>query len=121
MFQHLCQMQQNTSIMSNQVVQNIAVLDNKIGSVLPVPSNLPSVSSPPSALASPVCEPDLRPAELFNSNTDLCAGFLLQCNLAFAQSPSLFPTNSAKITYVVNALKGRAFRWAQAFFVVSFP
>uniref|UniRef100_A0A3Q3GRV2 DUF4939 domain-containing protein n=1 Tax=Kryptolebias marmoratus TaxID=37003 RepID=A0A3Q3GRV2_KRYMA len=57
----------------------------------------------------------MKPAECFDRDTDRCGGFLLQCNLAFARSPSLFPTHAAKITFIVAALKGRALRWAQAF------
>lgn len=40
---------------------------------------------------------------------------MLQCKLAFARSPSLFPNHSAKITFIVNALKGRTLCWAQAY------
>uniref|UniRef100_A0A3Q3AX25 DUF4939 domain-containing protein n=1 Tax=Kryptolebias marmoratus TaxID=37003 RepID=A0A3Q3AX25_KRYMA len=60
-------------------------------------------------------EPNIRPSELFKGNTDHCKGFLLQCRLAFVYSSSLFPSNAARITYLVSALKGRALQWAQAF------
>uniref|UniRef100_A0A3Q3GBX3 DUF4939 domain-containing protein n=1 Tax=Kryptolebias marmoratus TaxID=37003 RepID=A0A3Q3GBX3_KRYMA len=59
----------------------------------------------------------IKPSELFEGDTDRCGGFIVLCNLAFARSPSLFPSHASKIIFVVLALKGRALHWAQAFFV----
>uniref|UniRef100_A0A3Q3FBG5 Ty3 transposon capsid-like protein domain-containing protein n=1 Tax=Kryptolebias marmoratus TaxID=37003 RepID=A0A3Q3FBG5_KRYMA len=68
-----------------------------------------------SGIVFPLREPEVKPSELFDGNTDCCGGFLLQCSLAFARSPSLFPSHVSKIIFLVAALKGRALHWAQAF------
>uniref|UniRef100_A0A3Q3AGN7 DUF4939 domain-containing protein n=1 Tax=Kryptolebias marmoratus TaxID=37003 RepID=A0A3Q3AGN7_KRYMA len=65
--------------------------------------------------SAPLREPEVKPSELFDGNTDRCGGFLLQCNLAFARSPSLFPSHVSKIIFLVAALKGRALHWAQSY------
>lgn len=102
MFQHLFQLQQNMSTMLNQVSQSVVAVVNRTGTVFSHATNLPSVSSLPPI--TPVCEPDLRPSENFDGNREQCGSFLLQCNLAFAWSPTLFPNNAAKITYIVKLL-----------------
>ena len=42
-------------------------------------------------------------------------GFLLQCTLAMTQSPRSFPSDSAKISFMVGLLKDKALAWALAF------
>lgn len=40
---------------------------------------------------------------------------MLQYELAFSRSPSLFPSSAAKIMFIISALKGSALRWAKAY------
>jgi len=44
-----------------------------------------------------------------------CEGFLLQCTLAMTQSPRSFPSDLAKILFVMGLLKDKALAWALAF------
>ncbi|XP_070401394.1 uncharacterized protein [Nothobranchius furzeri] len=50
----------------------------------------------------------------FGGEFEECHSFLLQCRLAFERSPAAFRSDSAKISYVVGLLRGRALRWAEA-------
>uniref|UniRef100_A0A8C6LVF1 Gypsy retrotransposon integrase-like protein 1 n=1 Tax=Nothobranchius furzeri TaxID=105023 RepID=A0A8C6LVF1_NOTFU len=50
----------------------------------------------------------------FGGEFEDCRSFLLQCRLAFERSPAAFRSDSAKISYVVGLLRGRALRWAEA-------
>lgn len=86
------------------------------------PSSTPKSSSEsinPSIRPMPVNsqsrEPDFRLSEYFDGNSCHFCGFILQCELAFSRSPSLFPLSAAKITYLVFALKGSALYWANAY------
>lgn len=116
MIQRLCLQQQNTAAMLDQLSNNILALDAKLVTLMPAtPANPPLTAPQRSSPSVSTREPDLRPSEIFEGNIDQCGGFLLQCRLAFARSPSMFPSNSARITYIVSALKGKALRWAQAF------
>uniref|UniRef100_A0A3Q3AER4 Ty3 transposon capsid-like protein domain-containing protein n=1 Tax=Kryptolebias marmoratus TaxID=37003 RepID=A0A3Q3AER4_KRYMA len=116
LIQQLYQVQQDTCATLNSVSHRIVALDNRLGTLFPTSPAPPLVSAtPPTAPLPSFREPEMKPSECFEGDTDRCGGFLLQCNLAFARSPSLFPTHASKITFIVAALKGRALRWAQAF------
>uniref|UniRef100_A0A3Q3FUQ0 ribonuclease H n=1 Tax=Kryptolebias marmoratus TaxID=37003 RepID=A0A3Q3FUQ0_KRYMA len=116
LIQQLYQVQQDTCATLNSVSHRIVALDNRLGTLFPTSPAPPSVSAtPPTAPLPSLREPEMKPSECFEGDTDRSGGFLLQCNLAFARSPSLFLTHAAKITYIVAALKGRALHWAQAF------
>lgn len=112
LFQHLNITQQTTSQALTQVAQDVAALGDQMAAFA---STTPVSPAGPGAVAPPTREPDLRLTEQYEGNPALCGGFLLQCRLAFSRSPSLFPNHSAKITFLVNALKGRALRWSQAY------
>lgn len=88
----------------------ISSIDEKLGTLLPQnPPPPPLVSPPP---VHHIRKPEYRPAELFDGHMNSCGGFLLQFRLAITRSPSLFPDNFSKITFLVIALKGRALQWA---------
>lgn len=68
--------------------------------------------------ASPVVtatprEPHVPIPEQYSGEADTCASFLLQCSLVFDLQPLTYPSDRAKIAFVVNLLSGRvAPRWS---------
>lgn len=50
----------------------------------------------------------------YSGEAENCRGFLLQVCLNVNQHPSQFPTEMAKISYLVSFLRGRALQWAGA-------
>uniref|UniRef100_A0A1A8A2Q5 CCHC-type domain-containing protein n=2 Tax=Nothobranchius furzeri TaxID=105023 RepID=A0A1A8A2Q5_NOTFU len=54
------------------------------------------------------------PSVTFGGEFEECYSFILQCKLAFERCPAAFSSDSAKISYVVGLLRGRALRWAEA-------
>uniref|UniRef100_A0A3Q3AJP0 Ty3 transposon capsid-like protein domain-containing protein n=1 Tax=Kryptolebias marmoratus TaxID=37003 RepID=A0A3Q3AJP0_KRYMA len=112
----LFQVQQDACSTLDQVSHRLVDLNNRLGTLIPtMPPVSAAVTVPRPPLQLLVQEPELKPAECFDGDTDRCGGFLLQCNFAFARSPSLFVSHASKIIYIVSVLKGRALRWAQAF------
>lgn len=55
------------------------------------------------------CDP-----EPFHGDLNHCCGFLLQCRLVISQRSRLFPTDAAKINYIISLLHGKALAWVQA-------
>ena len=75
----------------------------------------PPVPVPP----TPPAEPQFRniafpTPDSYAGDVGGCEGFLLQCTLAMTQSPRSFPSDSAKISFVVALLKDKALAWALA-------
>ncbi|KAI4887347.1 hypothetical protein NFI96_002626 [Prochilodus magdalenae] len=48
----------------------------------------------------------------FDGDPERCRGFLLQCSLVFERQPSRFPTERARVAYIMALLTGRALTWA---------
>ncbi|KAK5885227.1 hypothetical protein CesoFtcFv8_018959 [Champsocephalus esox] len=69
-----------------------------------IPVQVP-VHSPTIRLASP---------EKFSGESGNCRPFLVQCDLHFKHQPAAFPTDQAKIAFIVSHLTGRAEAWATA-------
>ncbi|KAK2921302.1 hypothetical protein Q8A73_000787 [Channa argus] len=66
-------------------------------------------------LLNPIAsEPRLPPPERFSGRAEECRPFLLQCSLVFELQPSSFPTERAKVAYILCLLTGRARQWATA-------
>lgn len=105
------QQQHLSGAMIESLSGRMGAIDDKLGTLLPSPVQAPTTAPPPVS----TCEPDFRPAELFDGDLDKCGGFLFQCKLAFEQSPSWFPDQLSKITYVVNTSKVSALRCAHVF------
>jgi len=83
--------------------------------------NATEVATPPPAAsvsqaftAAPAVNPRLALPEKFDGNPAKCKGFLLQCSLFVNQQPSLYPTESSRISFVCSLLTGRALDWATA-------
>ncbi|KAL6481423.1 hypothetical protein MHYP_G00095030 [Metynnis hypsauchen] len=77
----------------------------------PTPAPLTATGPPPSSLpfAVPLSIPDK-----YDGTPDLCQGFLMQCSLYFSRAPTAFPSEDAKIAFVLSLLTGKALRWATA-------
>uniref|UniRef100_A0A8C6L166 CCHC-type domain-containing protein n=1 Tax=Nothobranchius furzeri TaxID=105023 RepID=A0A8C6L166_NOTFU len=115
---------------ANQRYQQLETLVRQIHETLSQTNHPPQPSVPPSAAstsvspssqeqASPMERTHFRVApspqtETFGGEFEDCNSFLLQCKLAFERSPSAFISDSAKISYIVGLLRGRALMWAEA-------
>lgn len=51
--------------------------------------------------------------EPFSGESDKCAGFVAQVSLTFRELQRFHNNDGAKITYLVQLLRGRALKWAQ--------
>lgn len=58
--------------------------------------------------------PRLALPEKFDGTPTKCKGFLLQCSLYVNQQPSLYPTDTSRISFVCSLLTGKALDWATA-------
>uniref|UniRef100_A0A3P9HCQ1 Gypsy retrotransposon integrase-like protein 1 n=1 Tax=Oryzias latipes TaxID=8090 RepID=A0A3P9HCQ1_ORYLA len=82
----------------------------------------PTVSAPPPAsgntsavTSSPSVENIRLQPEPFHGEVEACSGFLLQCQLIFQMAPRYYHSDQSKISLIVNSLRNKALRWAQAF------
>ncbi|KAK3518249.1 hypothetical protein QTP70_034616 [Hemibagrus guttatus] len=80
-----------------------------------------SVPPPDSPMPSPLAEPRLPPPQRFSGDPSACDGFLTQCSLTFELQPSSFPSDRAKIAYVITLLSGKALSWATAVWKAQAP
>ncbi len=71
-----------------------------------------SVTTTTSSSANPpvMVSPMVRRAP-YSGRAEECNGFLLQCSLAFEMQPHLFPTERAKIAFIISLLHGNALQW----------
>ncbi|KAK3525959.1 hypothetical protein QTP70_011400 [Hemibagrus guttatus] len=74
-----------------------------------------------SPMPSPLAEPRLPPPQRFSGDPSACDGFLTQCSLTFELQPSSFPSDRAKIAYVITLLSGKALSWATAVWKAQAP
>jgi len=93
----------------SQLTNQVAMLATHL--VLPVSQSAPSV---PPQLFPFVWESYAPDPEPFSGDANKCRGFLLQCSLVFLQRPQTFPTDSAKVRYMIGLLRGTALAWAEA-------
>ena len=73
-----------------------------------------TLSQGPQPAAPPAREPRLPPPETYSGDPGSCQSFLTQCGLVFALQPSSFPTDRAKVAYIITLLSGRARDWGTA-------
>ncbi|ROI81985.1 Retrotransposon Gag-like protein 6 [Anabarilius grahami] len=83
-----------------------------ITSPSPTPA-IPTVSTVPSPSSPVFTSPMARPAPYSGSVED-CSGFLLQCELVLEMQPHLYPTETAKIAFLISQLTGKALKWADS-------
>ncbi|XP_058242928.1 extracellular calcium-sensing receptor-like [Hemibagrus wyckioides] len=70
----------------------------------PPPPN-PEVVCPAGPMAMP---------STYSGSAEDCSGFLLQCSLAMEMQPHRFPTDRAKIAYIISLLTGKTLHWADS-------
>lgn len=83
----------------------------------PTSDPAPSISSstpiyPASHMVNPVPSSGL---------VEECNGFIMQCSLVLEMQPHRFPTERAKIAYVLTLLTGRVLQWAESFWHQNGP
>lgn len=79
--------------------------------------SVPAASSP----LQPAREPRLPPPEKYAGEPGTCRSFLSQCSLIFQLQPTTFPTERAKVAYVITQLSGRAREWGTALWEAEPP
>ncbi len=86
----------------------------------PVPPDISTATSSPPFITSPMAKPSP-----FSGSAEECNGFLLQCSLALEMQLHLYPTERAKIAFLISLLKGRALQWAETIWsqagTITFP
>ena len=92
----------------SNVVTGFAARIQQIQLALSTPSH---PASPP---GQPTKEPRLPPPQTYAGDPGSCQSFLTQCQLVFALQPATFPTDGAKVAYVITLLSGRARDWGTA-------
>lgn len=76
----------------------------------PAPDPAPSISSSaPIYTANTMVNP-----VPYSGSVEECNGFLMQCLLSLEMQPHRFPTERAKIAYILTPLTGRALQWAES-------
>ncbi|TWW82149.1 hypothetical protein D4764_01G0019640 [Takifugu flavidus] len=78
----------------------------------PPPAEAPRVVPQPAAAAPQ--DPRVPTPERYSGEAGMCASFLLQCSIVFNLQPVTYPSNRAKIAFVLNLLSGTAEQWATA-------
>lgn len=59
-------------------------------------------------------EPSVTAPEPFTGELNKCRGFLLQCGLKFQTKPLSFASESSKVHYALELLRGKGLVWAEA-------
>ncbi|KAI2645263.1 Transposon Tf2-8 polyprotein [Labeo rohita] len=72
--------------------------------------------TPPSASGSPMALP-----ATFAGEAAECSGFLLQVSLFIQMQPQQFPSDSAKVAFLISLLTGKALQWAKAIWNANNP
>ncbi|KAI2649864.1 Transposon Tf2-11 polyprotein [Labeo rohita] len=72
--------------------------------------------TPPSASGSPMALP-----ATFAGEAAECSGFLLQVSLFIRMQPQQFPSDSAKVAFLISLLTGKALQWAKAIWNANNP
>lgn len=106
----------------DQVLEMIVKMNDHLSTLSTVspadgnPPMPPQVPVPPTPLAEPQFRNITFPTpDSYAGDVGGCEGFLLQCTLAMTQAPRSFPSDSAKISFVIGLLKDKALAWALAF------
>ncbi|CAL9698545.1 unnamed protein product [Knipowitschia caucasica] len=90
-------------------------LQKMVDSATPPQSDNPSAPPEPTAMATPgSSHMRLSNPERFSGETGDCWPFLSQCELHFEFQQACFPSDRAKIAYIISYLTGRARAWATA-------
>lgn len=74
----------------------------------------PATQAEPASVTRPTLhahEPRLPPPERYSGEPGTCRAFLTQCDLVFQLQPATFPSDPAKVAYVITQLSGKAKEW----------
>lgn len=115
--------------MLGQLRQDVAALTLAVAQLIPLEGNAqpgnpqppspapqaapPAVASGSSPRVGTPSDGPLPTPEPFSGESDKCAGFLAQVSLTFRELQRFHSNDGAKITYLVQLLRGRALKWAQ--------
>ncbi|KAK0141858.1 Retrotransposon-like protein 1 [Merluccius polli] len=94
-----------------EITNSLCELSLNITSWLPA---TPATPVPVPSPSVPFREPPIPAPERYGGDLGQCRSFLLQCSLVFELQPQTFPTDKARITYLISALRGEALTWATA-------
>uniref|UniRef100_A0A3B1KLG0 ribonuclease H n=1 Tax=Astyanax mexicanus TaxID=7994 RepID=A0A3B1KLG0_ASTMX len=84
---------------------------NPVQQVVNPPAQPPPVPEPQPPALTPL---KVALPEKYHGDPEVCEGFLLQCDIYFAQQPPPGPNDNAKIMFVTSLLSGKALKWATA-------
>ena len=87
----------------------------------PVPECAGPGGSPDRASYAGYREPRLPAPERYDGSPGGCRSFLTQCQLIFSLQPQTFPTDVARVAYLITQLTGRARNWATAMWSADQP
>uniref|UniRef100_A0A3B5QX72 CCHC-type domain-containing protein n=1 Tax=Xiphophorus maculatus TaxID=8083 RepID=A0A3B5QX72_XIPMA len=108
------------------VEKSISKLEVNMQEMMSMLSKLTVPTAPPSASAAPgqappqqvrlplPQEPRLSPPEVFCGEPSQCRPFITQCEIHFELQPSSFPSERAKVAYLISLLSGKAKIWGTA-------
>ena len=68
----------------------------------------PGSAPPRPASLQEIREPRLPPPEGYDGSPGECRSFLMQCQLVFSLQPQSFPTDAARVAYIITQLTGKA-------------
>lgn len=95
--------------------QQLAQLTAMLQQLLPAqqqPPPPPASASPPQPVAAATSRVRLSMPAKYDGDPKLCRGFLSQCSLHLEMSADQFPSERAKVAFVVSLLSGKALAWA---------
>lgn len=110
--QHIYSVQRNKVVLAQQEVlmakhsQLLADIPTSIRQLfdqLPLPQATPPATAcfSSSQAPTPLSDPHLPPPQRYTGNHRACHGFLMQCSLNFELQPSSFPSDRAKMAYLI--------------------
>ncbi len=117
MLEEIMKTLQNLSMQVSHLSNQLHVSEPPLNITSENPSMSTAPTPAPVALAQsslPHREPFVPPPEPYSGEIGNCSGFLLRCSLVFDLQPCSYPTDNAKIAYVINLLRGKAAKWATA-------
>ncbi|KAL2080706.1 hypothetical protein ACEWY4_024499 [Coilia grayii] len=81
----------------------------------------PTAPAPPPQLPLHTPEPRLSAPERYSGEPGSCRAFLTQCKLVISLQPTTFPTESAKVAYIITLLSGKAKEWGTSVWEAGLP
>ena len=80
------------------------------------PGGLPDQAPTPG-----IWEPRLPAPERYDGSPGECRAFLTQCQIIFSLQPLTFPTDAARVAYIITQLTGKAKKWGTAAWSADLP